>query len=74
MNIKYMSDAQKPRACAWCMSDELTDNGDGTYSIKDAEAAASFGEGSEIIVIDLPGKLLFWDAENSLAYDWTASE
>lgn len=74
MNIKYLSDAQKPRAIAWCMSSELTDNNDGTYSINDASTAASLGEGSEIIVIDVPGKLLFWDAENSLAYDWTASE
>lgn len=61
------------RAHAWAMSSELTDNGDGTYSIIDTEIADSFGTGSEIIVIDIPGKLLFWDAETQLAYDWTGS-
>lgn len=72
MNIKHFPmDFGQTRAHAWAMSDELTDNGDGTYSIIDAEIAHSFGTGSEIIVIDIPGKLLFWDADTQLAYDWT---
>lgn len=74
MNIKhFLMDFGQTRAHAWAMSSELTDNGDGTYSIIDTEIADSFGTGSEIIVIDIPGKLLFWDAETQLAYDWTGS-
>ena len=41
---------------------------------RDADAAvnAQLGEGSEIVVIDAPGKLLFWDRAGGLAHDWTA--
>ena len=57
MNIQYFSKAEKPRATVWCMSSELTDNGDGTYSVNDAAIAATLGPGSEIIVMDIPSKL-----------------
>lgn len=73
MNIKYVPmDLGETRAICYAMLDELTDNGDGTYSFVDTAKAATFGVGSEIIVIDSPGKLLFV-GDDGLAYDWTAS-
>ena len=71
MNIKYHSKCEQPRADVWCMSTELSDNGDGTYSFADATAAAKIGTGSQIVVIDKPGLVLFYDAASALAYDWT---
>lgn len=73
MNIKYEYDWQQPMALIRCHADDLIDNGDGTYSFVDPDVAsnAQIGMGSEIIVIDIPGKLLFWDADTQLAYDWT---
>lgn len=56
------------RAQAWAMSNELIDNGDGTYTLPE-----TLPQGSEVIVIDSPGKLLFV-GDDGLAYDWTASE
>ena len=73
MNIKYYpQDLGFSRVQIWCMLDELTDNGDGTYSFVDTETAAKFGVGSEVVVIDSPGKFLFV-GDDGLAYDWTAS-
>ena len=71
MNIQYLTDCQQPRALVWCMSADLTDNNDGTYSLKDTDIAATLGDGSEIVVMDLPTIKLYYDAENKLAYDWT---
>ena len=74
MNMKFTSTEDSYRGQAWCMSSELTDNGDGTYTINDERAAAMLGGGlgSEIIVIDSPGKLLFV-GDDGVAYDWTSS-
>ena len=75
MNIERLYNCVRPRHRVWCMSSELTaGQTDGTYTLNNRATAAKLGEGSEIIVIDQPGKLLFWDAENQLAYDWTAEE
>ena len=73
MNIQYLSTALQPRALVWCTSDEITDNGDGTYTINDAQIASTIGTGSEIMVMDKPGTMLYYSAEISLAYDWTSS-
>ena len=75
MNIERLYDCSAPRHRVWCMSSELTAGATaGTYTLKDADLAACLGHGSELIVMDEPGRLLFWDAENRVAYDWTASE
>ena len=71
MNIQYLTNCKQPRAIAWCMSDELTDNNNGTYSVIDTELAATLGTGSEIIVMDLPTIRLYYNADTNLAYDWT---
>ena len=73
MNIQYLTTALQPRALVWCKSSELTDNNDGTYTVNDSALAATLGTGSEIIVIDIPGKFLFYDAATQLAHDWTAT-
>lgn len=74
MNIERLYDCERPRHRVWCMSSELTAGAaDGTYTVNNSRIAAELGEGSEIIVIDQPGKILFWDAENGIAYDWTTA-
>ena len=67
MNVKYLYDAQEPRAKVWCTSDELTDNGDGTYVFK-VTPPVGVGTGSEI---DTPGLFLYYDATAEKAYAWT---
>ena len=74
MNIERLYDCSAPRHRVWCMSSELTAGATaGTYTLKDADLTASLGHGSELIVMDEPGRLLFWDAGNRVAYDWTSS-
>ncbi len=64
-----------PRHQAWLTTSDIT-AGDtpGTYTLNDSDAAAMLGYASEIIVMDMPGTILFWDSDNQIAYDWTASE
>lgn len=74
MNIKQYTDSEQPRATAWCIESELTAGADNTYTINDPDDAAKLGTGSDIIVIDKPGLILFYDAENAVAYDWSNSQ
>ena len=71
MNVQYIDNCKEPRAIVWCMSTDLTDNNDGTYSFVDTDFAATLGTGSEIIVMDLPTIKLYYNATTELAYDWT---
>ena len=75
MNVSQVYGASTPRYRVWCVSDELVEGTGadaGTYTFVDTTTAGFLGTGTEIIVIDKPGKMLFWDAENGVAYDWTA--
>ena len=75
MNLERLYNCARPRHRAWCLSAELLAGATaGTYSLTDSAIAAELGHGSELIVMDEPGRLLFWDAGNRVAYDWTASE
>ena len=78
MRIKYedyaVGSTLKARATVWCLSEEIEDNGDGTYGLVDTEAAESLGFGSEILVIDNEGLFLFWDDGNGCAYNWSGGE
>ena len=75
MNYERVYDCARPRHRVWCKSSELTEGStSGTFTFNDSAMAAELGEGSEIIVMDLPGKVLFWDKAEQLAYDWTAEE
>lgn len=59
---------------AKCWKSELTDGqNEGTYELVDADIAASLGDGSDIVVMDVPGRVLFWNAAERVAYDWTAT-
>lgn len=57
------------RRRVWCKSDEITLIKEGVYSFINLPDTA-LGDGSEVIVIDSPGKLLFYHAEDNLLYDW----
>lgn len=73
MNIRYYSNCKQPRADVWCMSSDLTDNNDGTYTFKDSAIASTLGTGSKIVVMDMPTIVLYYSAETELAYDWTTA-
>ena len=80
MNIKYHLTDVGPRARAqiWCKWADLTED-DGVYTFDDDTLNASLGFGSEIIVVDQPAMILFWDndAENegasAGAYIWSGT-
>ncbi len=75
MNIERLYDCVRPRHRVWVRSDELTAGATaGTYTLVDDDAAAQLGFGSEIIVIDEPGRILFWDDQEGAAYDWSGEE
>lgn len=74
MNWKYLYDCEKPRQRVYCLSTELVDGGDGSFTFSDTSMNAKLGDGSEIIVMDQPGTLLFWDATNQKGYNWGATE
>ena len=69
MNVVTLYDGDTVRQCVYCIGEELEKNGD-TYTFKNGR---TFGDGSEIIVMDVPGKMLLWDTTNSVGYDWTKS-
>ncbi len=73
MNIERIHSGARPRHRVWCRTAELNEGQTaGTYTFVNAAVNAELGEGSEIVVIDAPGRLLFWDSDAGLARDWTA--
>lgn len=71
MTVGGLDKYGKPVVDARCKSEELTDNGDGTYSFVRENAGDSLGHLCSVIVADRPGKVLFWDADLGILYDWT---
>ncbi len=72
MNMERLYDCIKPRHRVWCRKEELkSGTAEGTFTFVDSTIDAKLGGGSEIIVIDQPGTILFWDETARLAYDWT---
>ena len=60
---------------ARCWKSELKDGQEaGTYDLVDTCKAAELGDGSDIVVMDVPGQVLFWRASQQVAYDWTRQE
>lgn len=68
MTIERCGHADNQRLRIWAMAAELTDNGDGTYTLP-PDIAAEAGTGSEVIIIDT-GQLAIYDSESGLAYVW----
>ena len=74
MNIQTFYDTVRPRHRVWCLSEDLTagESAETYTSTEDHAPGVPLGDGSEIIVMDAPGRLLYWDAENECGYDWSA--
>lgn len=74
MNIQRLYDCVRPRHRVWCLAEELSAGStEGSYQLNDTSVAGELGFGSEIIVIDVPGRVLFWDDAAQLGYDWTTA-
>lgn len=58
------------RRRVWCVLADIALESEGIYSFATLPDTA-LGDGSEVIVIDSPGKLLFYHAEDGLLYDWS---
>lgn len=69
MVIERPLEQGQPRRIVYCSIDELTDNGNGTYSFKTLPNEA-LGFGSTVIVVDADKKLMF-DNNSGVLYDWT---
>lgn len=69
MNVVTLYDGETIRHRVYCLDEELDKTGD-TYTFKDGRTP---GDGSEIVVKDVPGKILFWDGVNSVGYEWSGS-
>lgn len=74
MKIERIMEGNMDRHRAWCKIDELTKDSDGNYAINKTEDADALGDASEIIVMDSPGMMLYWDAEAQKAYVWAGGE
>lgn len=72
MNIETLFEARKPRHRVWLKAEELTaGTEEGTWVL--ANSTVQLGEGSELWVIDKPGTVLLWDAEEQCGTVWTGS-
>lgn len=71
MNYETLYSPAHLRHRVWVKISDLTAGAsDGTYTLNDTDIANMLGDGSEIIVIDQPGMLLFWSATDKLGYQW----
>lgn len=60
----------KPRKKVFCVLEEIKETGSNIYSFVNLPNEA-LGDGSEVVVINSPGKLLFYCAADGLLYDWS---
>lgn len=70
MVIENPSKLGRPRRRVFCVLSDISLEQQGVYSFVNLPEEA-LGDGSEVIVIDSPGKLLFYHAEDGLLYDWS---
>lgn len=70
MIIEKPLETGQPRRRVWCMLDDIQLEQAGIYSFVNLPDEA-LGDGSEVIVMDSPGKLLFYHADDGLLYDWS---
>lgn len=72
MIIERPLETGQPRRIVYCLSNEITDNGDDTYSFVNL-SDSSLGFGSKIHVIDSDMEL-FFDNSSGLLYPWLIKE
>ena len=74
MKIERIMEGNMDRHRAWCKTDEITKDKDGNYTLNNTADAAALGDASEIIVMDSPGMMMYWDAEAKKAYVWAGGK
>lgn len=70
MIIERPLETGQSRRRIWCKLADINLEQAGVYSWVNLPSE-SIGDGSEVIVIDSPGKLLFYSASDDLLYDWS---
>lgn len=70
MTIERPLEVGQPRRRVWCLSTDIQLEQAGVYSFVNLPNEA-LGDGSEVIVMNSPCKLLFYSAETHLLYDWS---
>lgn len=70
MVIEKPFELGQPRRRVWCMLNEINLVSDGVYEFVNLPSNV-LGDGSEVIVMDSPGKLLFYHSEDNKLYDWS---
>lgn len=70
MTIERPLETGQPRRRIWCKSTDIQLESAGVYSWVNLPSEA-IGDGSEVIVMDSPSKLLFYSVNDDLLYDWS---
>ena len=70
MVIERPFETGQSRRRVWCVLDDIALESEGIYTFVNLPEDA-LGDGSEIIVMDSPGKLLFYHADDGKLYDWS---
>lgn len=73
MRISAPLEIGTDRRNVWCLSTEITNNGDGTYKFVDLLPEA-LGFGSKIYVIDVPGQVFYFDNNTNKLYNYTITD
>lgn len=68
MVIEQILEKDQPRKIVYCLSTDIQDNGDGTYSFVSL-SASDLGLGSMVYVVDQPYTILSFDGE--YLYSWS---
>lgn len=73
MKISAPLEVGTDRRNVWCLSNEITNNGDGTYSFINLPEN-SLGFGSKVYVIDVPAQTFYYDNIGGKLYKWTLTD
>lgn len=73
MKISAPLEVGTDRRNVWCLSNEITNNGDGTYSFINLPEN-SLGFGSKVYVIDVPAQTFYYDNIGGKLYQWTLTD
>lgn len=70
MVIEKPFELGQSRRRVWCVLDDIQLESEGIYTFVNLPSE-DIGDGSEVIVMDSPGKLLFYHSEDNKLYDWS---